>query len=618
MSMLLLLIAPLAAYAGEDGTARGTFIRSSYAKYEYRIPMRDGVRLFTAVYAPNDTSQTHPVLMLRTPYGVGPYGADRYKDALGPTRQYEEDGFIFVFQDVRGRYMSEGEFINMRPHIREKDPTQVDESSDTYDTIAWLLEHIENHNGKVGQWGVSYPGFYCSAGMIDTHPALVAVSPQAPIADWFWDDMHHHGAFVLSLSYQFFYAFGKKRTGPTTEPNERFDFHTPDGYQFFLDLGPLKNVNEEHFKGEIAFWNKITEHPNYDEFWRARNLLPHLKNIHAAVLTVGGWFDTEDLYGPLKTYRSIEEHNPDIFNVLVMGPWPHGGWHSRSGERLGDMEFGFKTAKYFQDTIELPFFRKYLKDGKDPGLPEALMFETGSNRWRRFNAWPPQDLVLKRLYLRADGGLSFEKPGSEEPQFDAYTSDPAKPVPYTTEIALGWSVNYMTEDQRLFGRRPDVLVYQGDILEEDLIVAGPIQADLWVSTTGSASDFVVKVIDVFPGEIPGYDKKSGQPNRGGQQTLVRAEVIRGRFRNSYEKPQPFVPNEPAAVSFELLDVLHNFKRGHRLMVQIQSSWFPLIDRNPQKYVPNIFEAAEEDFIAVTNRIYRSAQYPTHIRFGVLK
>jgi putative CocE/NonD family hydrolase len=611
----VLLLVPVSAVHAAEAPTREEKIRSDYTKYEHRIPMRDGIELFTSVYVPNDTSRDYPILMVRTPYSVGPYGADQYKSRLGPTEQFEDDGYIFVFQDVRGCYMSEGEFVNMRPHASA---SGSNEATDTYDTIDWLLENLDNHNGRVGQWGVSYPGFYTSAGVIDSHPALKAVSPQAPIADWFWDDMHHHGAFVLPLAFRFFSTFGLKREGLTTERGERgFEFGTPDGYQFYLDMGPLSNANETYLKGEIDFWNKITEHPNYDGFWQSRNILPHLENISAAVLVVGGWFDTEDLYGPLKTYHSIEERNPRAQNSIVMGPWSHGAWVRSPGDRLGDAEFGFRTSDFYNEQVIYPFFDHHLNGGDAPDLPEAMMFETGANRWRRFDEWPPAAREASPLYFREDGGLSFEPPGAADNGGDSYISDPEKPVPYSMEIGSGWTRGYMTEDQRFAARRPDVLVYQTEPLEDDLTLAGPIQANLWVSTTGTASDWVVKVIDVYPGEIPGYDPESGEPNRGGQQTLVRADVFRGRFRNSYEVPEPFVPGEVAEVSFELQDVLHTFKRGHRLMVQVQSSWFPFIDRNPQSYVPNIFEATEDDFIKVTNTIHRSPEHPSHIEIGVI-
>ena len=599
-----------------EADERADYIRANYAKFEYKIPMRDGVTLFTAVYQPNDRSKDYPVLLCRTPYSLGVYGADRYRSSLGPHEAFEKEGFIFAFQDVRGKYMSHGEFVNMRPHNPNKKNNQdIDESTDTHDTIEWLLAHLENHNGKVGQWGISYPGFYTSAGAIDSHPALKAVSPQAPIADWFWDDFHHHGAFILNMGFNFFSTFGQKREEPTTERPEPFEFKIPDGYQFFLDLGPLKNANKKHFHGEIEFWNQITEHPNYDEFWQSRNILPHLNNIKAAVLVVGGWFDTEDLYGPLKTYRAIERRNPGIFNALVIGPWFHGGWSRGEGETLGDAHFGFKTSKYYQDHVDLKFFNHFLKDRKgDFDLPEAFVFETGANRWRSFNNWPPVHKEIKQLFLHKDSLLAFDAPKTKADTFDSYISDPQKPVPYTMEITTRWARNYMTEDQRFAARRPDVLVYQTDVLEEDITLAGPLQANLFVSTTGTDSDWMVKLIDVYPNEMPVDSDEAG---RGAQQMMVRGEVFRGRFRESYEKPKPFVPNEVTSVSFELQDVLHTFKRGHRIMIQIQSTWFPFVDRNPQKYVPNIFKAKERDFVTVTNRVYRSKDFPSHLEVGVL-
>jgi putative CocE/NonD family hydrolase len=605
----------------------GDYVRSHYTKFEYRIPMRDGVELFTAVYLPNDTSKSYPIMLYRTPYSIGPYGAAKYRELLGPNPEYDKEGFIFALQDVRGRFMSEGEFVNMRPHIAEKTgPADVDESTDTYDTIDWLLEHIPGHNGRVGQTGVSYPGFYTSAGAIDSHPALKAISPQAPIADWFWDDMHHHGAFILPLAFNFFSSFGVARPEPTTEWPERFDHGTPDGYQFFLDLGPLGNVNERYFKGEIDFWNQVVAHPNYDEFWQSRNLLPHLDNITAAVMTVGGWFDTEDLYGPLKTYRSIEQKNPGIANTLVMGPWPHGGWRLGGGDKLGTAEFGFETAEFFRD-LELRFFKQHLKQEGEADLPEALVFETGANRWRRFDAWPPEGVEPRKLFLGPGGGLAFTAPPAEAAGADEYPSDPDRPVPYTRETTTRWARDYMTEDQRFAARRPDVLVYATEPLEDDLTLAGPLTAELWVSTTGSASDFIVKLVDVFPpstlstAERRARRARRGPPDgpadRGNHQMLVRAEAFRGRFRNSYETPEPFVPDEVAKLEFELQDVLHTFQRGHRVMIQIQSTWFPFVDRNPQTYVPNIFEATEEDFVKVTNRVHRSPEHPSGIRVGVL-
>lgn len=617
------------AAAEENPTAE--IVRSQYTKFEHRIPMRDGARLFTAVYIPNDAllgdgGTTYPILMFRTPYSVTPYGVDRYRESLGPSTHYPEEGFIFVYQDVRGRFMSEGEFINMRPHLEEKNgPEDVDESTDTYDTIEWLLENIPGHNGKVGQWGVSYPGFYTSAGAIDSHPALAAVSPQAPIADWFWDDMHRHGAFNLVLAFNFFSSFGVAREELTTEWPERFDHETPDAYQFFLDMGPLKNANEKYFEGEIEFWNQVAKHPNYDEFWQSRNILPHLNGITAASMVVGGWYDTEDLYGPLNTYRAIEEQNPDAWNMLVMGPWTHGAWQRSDGDSLNQVDFGFKTAEFYRQNVELPFFRHFLKNADDPALPEAMVFETGANRWRSFDAWPPAGVVEKTLYFHTGGELAWSAPETTgDDAFDEYPSDPAKPVPYTMEITNGWAREYIVEDQRFAARRPDVLVYKTEVLEENVTLAGSILADLFVSTTGDDADFLVKLIDVYPNEMPGDDENANDgggdddtPDLGGMQQLVRAEIFRGRFRDSYEEPKPFTPGEVDEVSFILHDAFHTFKRGHRIMVQVQSSWFPFIDRNPQSWVPNIFAADEEDFIKAMHRVYRSAEHPSGVRVKVL-
>jgi len=611
----------LAFQTQEDHTA---YVRENYAKYEYYVPMRDGVRLFTSVYVPNDQTKKYPMLMFRTPYSVAPYGTDQYPKQLGPSPHFDSEGYIFVFQDVRGRMMSEGKYVNMTPHREQKaDKTHIDESSDTFDTIEWLLKNIPNHNGRVGQWGISYPGFYTAAGMIDSHPALKAVSPQAPISDWFWDDFHHHGAFFLPHAFNFLAVFGKYPPNPTTKFPPRFDHGTPDGYQFFLELGPLKNVNEKHFKGEVDFWNKIVDHPNYDEFWQACNLLPHLKNIKCAVMTVGGWYDAEDLYGPLKIYRHAEKNNPGTFNILVMGPWAHGAWNFTDGQALGNIDFGFKTSKYFQEHIQLPFFNHYLKGEGTNTLPEAYVFETGANRWRSFDIWPPR-VEDSDLYVRAEGRLDFTPPKEPEEIFDEYISDPAKPVPYSEEITTGMTQEYMTDDQRFAARRTDVLAYQTDVLEEDMTLAGPVQAELWVSTSGTDSDWVIKVIDVFPGDVsqqfPWFlpPQESPKKDMGGYHMMVRSEVIRGRFRNSYENPEPFEPNTVTKVSLELQDILHTFKRGHRIQIQIQSTWFPLVDLNPQKYVPNIFLADKEDFIKVTQRVFRSTNHSTHFKVGVLK
>ncbi|MCF7974128.1 MAG: CocE/NonD family hydrolase [Phycisphaerae bacterium] len=591
---------------------RADYIREHYTKYEKQIPMRDGVKLFTAVYMPNDMSKTYPILLLRTPYSVSPYGADQYKGQIGPHEAFEKEGFIFVYQDVRGRFMSEGQFVHMTPHIPDKQGnTDTDESTDTYDTIEWLLKYLPGHNSKVGQWGISYPGFYASAGSIDSHPALKAVSPQAPVSDFYWDDVYHHGAFLLPHLFGFLNNVQQKREGPTDEwPDPIYDIKTTDAYKFFLDVGPLKNVNELYFKEKSEFWNHITRHPNYDDFWQKRNILPHLKNIKAAVMVVGGWYDREDLFGPLNTYHTIEKQNPDTFNMLVMGPWYHGGWLRGKGSELGDTDFGFPVSEYYQAHVDFHFFKHFLKDDDSAlNLPEALIFETGANRWRQFDQWPPASAEKTKLYFHKGNKLQFDAPPEEDDGYDAYISDPNKPVPHTRDNSKWINNTFYAEDQRFAARRPDVLVFQTDILDQDVTLAGVIQANLFVSTTGTDSDWVVKLIDVYPDDFG---------EKAAQQTLVRAEVFRGRFRESYTEPKPFTPNEVAGISFKLWDVLHTFKRGHRIMIHVQSTWFPFIDRNPQTYVPNIFEANQKDFITVTNHVYRSKRHPSHIEVGVLK
>ncbi len=601
---------------------RADLIRANYSKSEVRIAMRDGVELFTTIYEPNDTdtSRRYPILLTRTPYSVGPYGLSQYKTRLGPCADFEKNRYIFVFQDVRGKYMSGGEFLDMRPHIENKTTNkQFDESSDTFDTIEWLVKNTSRNNGRVGQWGISYPGFYTSAGAIDSHPALQAISPQAPIADWFFDDFHRNGAFVLPMGFNFFYSFGRPRPGPTTEGNPSFSFPTRDGYQFFLELGPLSNVDKYHFHNEIGFWNDLEAHPNYDAFWQDRNLLPHLKNIKAAVLTVGGWYDTEDLYGPLKTYSAIEKQNPQIRNHLVMGPWSHGQWSSDEGRRLGQADFGFATSTWYQQNILLPFFESNLRGTAVFEPAEATVFETGANRWRQFDQWPPKEVKQTNWYLSENGHIDPVAPTVSEAS-DSFVSDPSKPVPYTMEITTAWARDYVTEDQRFASWRPDVLVYQSDVLKDEITVAGPIQASLWVTTTQSDADWVVKVIDVTPN--PPTDNNRNRTNTketvsNGRHELVRAAVIRGRFRESFASPKPFEPSKPTLVELELSDVLHTFQPGHRIMIHVQSSWFPFIDRNPQRYVPNIFEAKEDDFVRATHGVLRSKQYPSRLRLPTL-
>lgn len=596
-----------------------SFLESHYVKKEYRIPMRDGIKLFTAVYTPRDTSRQYPILLQRTPYGVDPYGENAYPTRrTGSWHHLAEEGFIFVFQDVRGRFMSEGEFVNMRPYQPYKSGSQeIDEASDTYDTIDWLLKNISHHNGRVGMWGISYPGFYAAMGAMDAHPALKAVSPQAPIADWFvGDDFHHNGAFGLNMAFRFFSVFGKPSEGLYKDWPPEFDFGTPDGYQFYLEMGPLPNANKKYLHDNIPFWNKIMKHGTYDEFWQSRNILQHFEGVKPAVMTVGGWFDAEDLYGPLHTYRTIEEKNPQTYNVLVMGPWYHGGWVRSEGDHLGAINFESKTGDFYKENIELPFFNFYLKQKGDLNLPEAYMFETGTNRWHRFNRWPPKHLTQKTLYLYSGRKLTYEQPAASNGKnsFDEYVSDPDKPVPYTTEISTKIPKPYMVEDQRFAARRPDVLVYQSLPLTEKTTIVGPITVDLYVSTSGSDADWIVKLIDVFPTDAPA-SPAAPETQMGGYQMLVRGDIMRGKFRNNYQEPEPFIPNQVTRVRFTLNDVFHAFLPGHKMMVQIQSSWFPLFDRNPQTFT-DIYHAAEADFQKVVQRVFHSTEYPSALIVNV--
>jgi len=468
-------------------------VKANYTKYEYRIPMRDGKRLFTAVYVPKDQGQTYPILLMRTPYSVRPYGVDHSTDYLAPSALSAKVGYIFAYQDVRGRWMSEGEFVNMRPHNPgKKAATDVDESTDTYDTIDFLLKRVPNHNGKVGQWGISYPGFYTAAGMIDAHPALKAVSPQAPVTDWFvGDDFHHNGAFFLPHMFNFLARFDRPRPEPTRKFNPSFDHETPDGYDFFLKLGPLNYAGERYFKGEAAFWTEAMKHGTYDDFWKARNIRAHLKDIKPAVMTVGGWFDAENLFGALEVYKNLKKNSPKTSNMLVMGPWNHGGWTRDDGLKLGDVSFDAKTAEFFRQQIELPFFEYHLKGKGTVAHPEAWVFETGRNVWHKHDSWPPKTAKPRSLYFHPGGKLRDESPGDATPEngHDEYLSNPAKPVPYLDKIVIGMAPEYMTADQRFAARRPDVLVYETDVLEEDVTVAGPIKANLFVSTTGTDADW---------------------------------------------------------------------------------------------------------------------------------
>ena len=616
----LVLIGIMVLLASSVLFAQETFdIKANYTKTENMVPMRDGVKLFTQVYTPKDESQKYPILLFRTPYSIGTYGLDNYRRALGPNDMYAPEGFIFVYQDVRGKFRSEGEFIVMKPHKTTKRSTQdTDESSDTYDIIEWILRNIPNHNGRVGQWGISYPGWQTVMGMIDAHPAMKASSPQASPSDmWIGDDFHHNGAFRLMYTFGWLSSNAQIRTGPAGTRSARFSYGTPDGYQFFLELGPVSNVDEIYFHNSVPTWNEYMEHGDYDDYWQKQDILQHLNNIEHAILNVAGWFDAEDFYGPMSIYYTIEKENPQNQSTLVVGPWLHGGWARSDGDELGNIRFDVKTSVYFREKVEFPFFNYYLKDKGEPDLPEALVFETGSNQWKSYDQWPPKETSEKNLYFHAGGKLSFTSPSEESEQaFDSYISDPNKPVPWSAEIRTSQGHLWMVEDQRFAARRPDVLVYQSDVLTEDITIAGPIIANLYVSTTGTDADWIVKLIDVYPGNAPDNRPNPNNVRMGDFQMLLAGEVFRGKYRNSYENPEPLVPNEVTKIEYDLRDKCHCFLEGHRIMVQVQSTWFPVIDRNPQKFV-DIYHAKESDFQKATHNVYRSREFPTHIKLNVI-
>ena len=607
---LILIAAATAVAQSPDSVA------ARYAKSELRIPMRDGTQLFTAVYQPRDTSRRYPIMITRTPYSVGPYGPTAYPRSLGPSPAFMTEGFIFVYQDVRGRYMSGGDFVHMTPWRGMAGARTTDESTDTYDTIDWLVKHVPYNSGRVGIWGISYPGFFTAAALVNAHPALKAASPQAPQADWFLgDDVHHHGAFLLASAFEFFATSGLARPQPTTQHPGRFDFGTDDGYKFFLDMGPLSNADRLYLKGRAPFWNDMMAHGTDDAFWEARRVPPHLRDVKPAVLTVSGWYDANNLHGALLVHDAIARQSPATSNRIVLGPWSHGQWNRGTGGALGDLNFESSTSRFFQDSIQFPFFRHYLEGGEELSLPAATAFETGDNRWRTFDAWPPRAATPQSLYLHSNGALSLVAPSREEGDaFDQYVSDPAAPVPFLEEHDTGMKPDYMALDQRFTSTRPDVLVYRSEPLEADLTIAGSVRPTLFVSTSGTDSDWIVKLIDVHP------DSGSGDPTTnartGGFEELVRGDVMRGKFRNSYSKPEAFVPGKVEEVTFGMDDVLHTFKKGHRIMVHVQSSWFPLVDRNPQKFV-DIYRARAADFTKAMERVYHSAQRPSRLELPVL-
>jgi putative CocE/NonD family hydrolase len=592
------------------------YVKENYQKFEYQIPMRDGKKLFTSVYVPKDQTKKYPLMMDRTPYSVAPYGTDSYKGSLGPSSLFLKDGYIFVYQDVRGRWMSEGIYEEMTPE-KDTHPTKndVDEGTDTYDTIDWLLKNIPNNNGKVGVWGISYPGFYTTTALLSRHPALVAASPQAPIADLYRDDAFHNGAFMLVANFGFYPGFTNRQDDkPTQRRAPEFNAGTEDGYDFFMRMGTMKNSNDLYYKDTIRLWNEMLEHPDYDQHWKDRNVLTHLTNIKTAVLVTGGWYDAEDLYGAINTYKTIVKNNPTTPAYFAMGPWVHGGWARGNGDHLGDVGFGAATAPYYRENIEFKFFSHYLK-GTALDLPPVSTFETGTNQWKNYRTWPPKEAQEKNLYFLPGGKLSFDAPKTNA-SFDSYISDPNKPVPFLNGTSMDMNREYMTADQRFAATRPDVLTYQTDVLENDLTLAGNIWANLKVSTTGTDADWIVKVIDVYPDSTKNTSFTGTNVQLSHYEQMVRSEAMRGKYRKSFSKPEPFVPGEITPVNFELQDVLHTFKKGHRLMVQVQSTWFPLIDRNPQKFI-NIMKATPADFQKATQKFYTGKEQPSFLKVKVL-
>jgi putative CocE/NonD family hydrolase len=618
LPVVLLVAAPLVPFDVKTEADVARAIREHYTKHAFEIPMRDGVRLYTDVFTPKDRAKKWPILLNRTPYGLEPYGVDNTPTAenklanrrFAPAPGLVQHGFIFVHQDVRGRMMSDGEFVDVRPHRSEASGT--DESTDAYDTVDWLVKNVPSNNGRVGVWGISYGGLYAAQAAVDAHPAVKAVSPQAPVTEWFLgDDFHHNGAFLMADALLFFGNFGKKRVARTTKM--RWDFDPPRGdlYDFFLQLGPLANANARYLHGEISFWNELMQHGTRDAWWAARDPRPYYRAVKPAVLTVGGWFDGEDVWGALATYRAFEQQSPGADNAIVMGPWRHGGWARTEGDLLGDVGFQTKTSLYYREQIIAPFFLRHLKgEGSKPA--EATVFETGTNEWRSYDRWPPAGSKPLTLYLQDGHALATTPPAAEQ-RADHYVSDPAKPVPYTMRASADRDPEYMTEDQRFAARRPDVLVYTLPPQERALTASGPITVDLWVSTTGTDADFVVKLIDVYPDDVV---QAEGAPRLAGYQQLVRGEVMRGKFRDSMEKPAPFVPEKPARVRFALPDVAHTFRAGHRVMIQVQSSWFPLVDRNPQSFV-DIYTAKEGDFVSATQTIHRQQNMASSVTLSVL-
>jgi uncharacterized protein len=630
--LLAALLGAASLHAQTAAVSDSAFVRAHYVKHEYRVAMRDGARLFTTVYVPKDASaaQRYPIVLQRTPFSVAPYGPNASARTLGPNPFMLREKYIFAYQDVRGRYMSEGTFVDARPFIADslkaRDRKAVDEASDAYDTIDWLVKNVPNNNGKVGQWGISYPGFYASMGALSRHPALVASSPQAPVTDMFFEDFHHNGALTQAYFYSY-PVFGTPRPGLTTQNWWMADFQKmmavggSDDYAYQLSLGSLSTTTERFYKND-RFWREIVAHPNYDAFWQTRAVPPVLRGVKHAVLVVGGWFDAEDLYGPLAVYKTLQQYDPQARATIVMGPFRHRGWAAADVVHTvhGDLYFGDSLETKYQRDVETPFFRAYLKGDGNPPPPGALMFDTGRKQWKRFDRWPAPAAATREYYFHADGSLSTNAPAEQRASRD-YVADPQKPVPSrcTGPTIEDFTLyQYMSDDQRCLTTRPDVLTFQTAPLKADVTFGGEITAKLAVSTTGTDGDFVVKLIDVYPLDTP---DSPYQPNKkthmAGYAQLVRGEIMRGRFRKSFAAPEPFIPNQITDVDFRLQDVLHTFAKGHRIMVQVQSSWFPAFDRNPQTYVPSIYEATARDFAKATQRIWVDRQSPSGIEVQIV-
>lgn len=624
--ILLAAFFPFVATAQSAKNADSAWLLSHYTKQEVYIPMRDGKKLYTTIYAPKSDKEQHPILMNRTPYSIAPYGETKFKAFwTNHYMSYFRKEYIIVLQDVRGKMMSEGEYVDVRPYNPNKKNNDIDEASDTYDAIEWLLKNVKNNNGNVGIFGISYPGFYATMGALSQHPAMKASSPQAPVTEWFiGDDFHHNGALMVMDAFNFYSSFGKPRPKPTTTYSSGFQYYTKDAYKFYLETGPIKNL-AKLMGDSVEFWKDLYAHPNYDQWWQVRNTRKYVQHIPdgVATLVVGGLFDAEDCFGAWELYKSIERkaHNN---NKLVMGPWSHGGWSRNSGEYLGNVRFGSNTAKWYQENLEIPFFEYYLRGKGDINkIPEASIFFTGANEWRSFNSWPPTRHTDKEMYLHKNGTLSYTTPSaSDRSGYSEYLSDPNKPVPFTDGVITRRTSEYMTDDQRFSSYRTDVLTFTTNVLNKDLSIAGAITANLFTSISTTDADFIVKIIDVFPDKFSYTDSIDGKGNgkdypMGGYQMLVRGEIMRGRYRNSYEYPEAFTPGRITEVSYKLPDVAHVFKKGHRLMVQIQSTWFPLADRNPQQFV-NIYNCDKEDFVSSLIRIYSSANHPSHIVLPVIE